>query len=220
MTATTSPGPTESPAATRISLTVPAFSALMAFSIFMASSTQTVWPDLDLVADGHEDLDDGALHGHGHRARPGPGRRGAAPWPAAPAAAPRRAGCRRATGDLGDPELHGVAAAVDLGGHLAQHPWLGRSPASAASAPRRRQSRGQGRQVEAVLDPAGRVLGLDEVGVLEDGDVGRDGGGHPGDLGLAERPQHPPAGRLAVVAPDDELGHQVVVVLADGVARS
>ena len=44
ITATTSPGPTASPAVTLISVTVPAFSAVTAFSIFMASSTQTVWP--------------------------------------------------------------------------------------------------------------------------------------------------------------------------------
>ena len=40
----TSPGPTDSPGATRTSLTVPAFSALTLFSIFMASSTHTVCP--------------------------------------------------------------------------------------------------------------------------------------------------------------------------------
>ena len=50
MTAMTSPGPTESPAATLTSVTVPAFSAVMAFSIFMASSTQTVWPTSTVVA--------------------------------------------------------------------------------------------------------------------------------------------------------------------------
>src|SRR4051794_16345014 len=44
MVATTSPLPTESPVATLISLTVPAFSAAMLFSIFMASRTQIVWP--------------------------------------------------------------------------------------------------------------------------------------------------------------------------------
>ena len=41
MTTTTSPAPTVSPGLTLTSATVPAFSALMLFSIFMASSTQT-----------------------------------------------------------------------------------------------------------------------------------------------------------------------------------
>ena len=41
MTATTSPPPTVSPGATLISLTVPAFSAAIWFSIFIASSTTT-----------------------------------------------------------------------------------------------------------------------------------------------------------------------------------
>src|SRR5580704_14563136 len=44
MTAMTSPGPTGSPADTRTSVTVPAFSAFTLFSIFMASRTQMVWP--------------------------------------------------------------------------------------------------------------------------------------------------------------------------------
>ena len=41
MTTTTSPEPTESPGATFTSVTVPVVSALMLFSIFMASRTQT-----------------------------------------------------------------------------------------------------------------------------------------------------------------------------------
>ena len=41
MTATTSPPPTVSPGAMRISLIVPAFSAAIWFSIFIASSTTT-----------------------------------------------------------------------------------------------------------------------------------------------------------------------------------
>ncbi len=40
----------------------------------------------------------------------------------------------------------------------------------------------------------------------------------PSDLGLAQRPQHPPSGVFAVVAPDDDLGDEVVVELADRVA--
>ena len=57
-----------------------------------------------------------------------------------------------------------------------------------------------------------------EVGVPEDRDVGGDGGGHPFDLGLAQGAEHAPARVLSVASPDDELGDEVVVVLADGVA--
>ena len=42
MMAMMSPGPTDWPASTRTSFTVPAFSALTLFSIFMASSTHMV----------------------------------------------------------------------------------------------------------------------------------------------------------------------------------
>ena len=44
MTTTMSPVPTVSPGGDLDSFTVPAFSAVMLFSIFMASSTQTGWP--------------------------------------------------------------------------------------------------------------------------------------------------------------------------------
>ena len=44
MMATMSPLPTESPSETFISFTVPALSALMLFSIFIASSTSRGWP--------------------------------------------------------------------------------------------------------------------------------------------------------------------------------
>ena len=42
--ATVSPLPTESPSETLISFTVPALSAFMLFSIFIASSTSRGWP--------------------------------------------------------------------------------------------------------------------------------------------------------------------------------
>ena len=48
--------------------------------------------------------------------------------------------------------------------------------------------------------------------------MGGDVGGDALDHHLAEGPHHPPPGLLAVLAPSDDLGHQVVVQLADGVA--
>ena len=44
ITTTTSPEPTDWPAVTLTSLTVPDLSAAMLFSIFIASRTHTVWP--------------------------------------------------------------------------------------------------------------------------------------------------------------------------------
>ena len=74
-------------------------------------------------------------------------------------------------------------------------------------------------QVERVLHPLRRVRRGDEVGVREDRDVGRLGGGDALDLELAERSQHPRDGDVAIAAPHDELADEVVVVLADLVAR-
>ena len=62
------------------------------------------------------------------------------------------------------------------------------------------------------------MLAGDEVGVGEDGEVGRDGGGDALDLGLLQGAEHASPGVFAVLAPHDQLGHQVVVELADGVA--
>ena len=59
---------------------------------------------------------------------------------------------------------------------------------------------------------------LDEIRVLQDGDVGGDGGRHPFDVRFPERPHHAVPGFFPVPAPDDHLGDQVVVELADGVA--
>ena len=58
---------------------------------------------------------------------------------------------------------------------------------------------------------------MDELGFREDGHVGWDGGGHALDAGLLEGSEHAPACGLPVLGPHDELGHQVVVVLAHGV---
>jgi hypothetical protein len=59
------------------------------------------------------------------------------------------------------------------------------------------------------------VGAVDEVGVGEDGEVGRQRGRHPLDAELADGPDHAGDGRVAVRAPDDQLADQVVVELAD-----
>ena len=54
--------------------------------------------------------------------------------------------------------------------------------------------------------------------MLEDGDVGRDGGGDALDTQLAECSEGAVDGDLPRAAPDDELADEVVVELADLVA--
>ena len=54
--------------------------------------------------------------------------------------------------------------------------------------------------------------------MLEDGDVGRDGGGDALDTQLAECSEGAVDGDLPRTAPDDELADEVVVELADLVA--
>ena len=50
------------PGSTESSETVPARGAVISFSIFIASTTQTTWPGRDLVALGDLDREHGALH--------------------------------------------------------------------------------------------------------------------------------------------------------------
>ena len=117
---------------------------------------------------------------------------------------------------VGHPEPHREAPAVDLGGHVAldgRHLVLGRRRRRA-----RRRLGDQAAQVEGLLDPLGRVGGRDEIGVAQDGLVGGQGGGHARDARLADGPEHAPASRLAVGGPHDQLGDEVVVVLRDRVA--
>src|SRR5690606_16180972 len=73
-------------------------------------------------------------------------------------------------------------------------------------------------EVERRLDPLGGVLRLPEVGVAQDGQVSRDGGGHALDPQLLEGPDRAIDGDVAVLAPDDQLADEVVVELADLVA--
>ena len=123
MTTTTSPAPTVSPALTLISFTAPAFSAVMLFSIFMASSTHDGLAGLDLLADLDEHLHDRALHRHGHIARchrPRP-TRAAAP----PSSVRLRTAAPTATaiaGGLRHPGRHLEALAVDLDIEVTAHP--------------------------------------------------------------------------------------------------
>ena len=164
--------------ATRTSLTRPAFSALTLFSIFMASSTQTVWPTSTVSPTATRTLT--IVPCMGTATVPGARRR-----PPPPSAASGRPGRRRprrgghGVAEVGHPQLDLVAPAVDLGGDVARAPGAPPPrprPARAAVAGRRRRDAGQ---VERLLDPVGRVLAGDEVRVAEDGDVGGQRGGDP-----------------------------------------
>ncbi|CAB4948024.1 unannotated protein [freshwater metagenome] len=55
--------------------------------------------------------------------------------------------------------------------------------------------------------------------MLEDGDIGRDCGGDALDAELAQCSQCAGDGGGTILAPADQLADEVVVVLADGVAR-
>ncbi len=120
MTTTTSPAPTVSPSATFTSVTVPDRSAVMLFSIFIASSTHTASPGFDGVAHRDEHLHDRALH----RARspdrfrlpPARGRGRSACRPRARCVGRRRRAC-----GLGHPHPHREPLAVDLDVDIATH---------------------------------------------------------------------------------------------------
>ena len=214
MTTTTSPAPTVSPAATLISLTVPAFSAVIWFSIFIASSTHDRLTDLDGLADLDEHLHDRALHRHRRRC-PAAGRRAAAAdgrGRLLGGLAGARRGDRR--GDVGHPQLHGEALAVDLDVDVAldqrrrRRRRRGAGAGGAATPLRssvssthlvecsRRRSRGGAR----IARSAGIVVATPSTTISSSARIMR---------AMAVG---------AVLAPHDELADEVVVVLADVVA--
>ncbi|CAB4334226.1 unannotated protein [freshwater metagenome] len=59
---------------------------------------------------------------------------------------------------------------------------------------------------------------VDEVLMLEDCEVGRNGGGDALDAELVKRAKGPSNRDVSISTPTDELADKVVVVLADGVA--
>src|SRR5690606_33251868 len=168
---------------------------------------------LDLVALVDQHLHDRALHRHGHLAAAG--RRGRRPGGPARARAHGRAARRRRGRRLrlGHPDGDTEPAAVHLDVHV---------PADLRLAPRVAVGGGRGgldaAEVEAPLDPLGRVLAGPDVGVAQAGEVGRDGRGRADELELLQRPDRPVDRRLPVGAPADQLADEVVVELRDLVA--
>ena len=214
MMTTMSPLATAWPGSTLISATVPALSALMLFSIFMASRTtsgvptSTAWPTSTSTFTMVPCIGTATLPLPAAGAPPAAAaRRGrvpaAAPAPAAATAAIGTSGTHTFT----EKRLPSTSTSTSrcTFGALAV---LGRRRPAASPAT-------EAGEVEAVLDPLRRVLGGGEVGVLEDGDVGRDRGVDALDAELPQRPQRPGDGDVAVGAPHDELADEVVVVLAD-----
>ena len=214
MTARTSPAPTVSPGATRTSVTVPALSVVDLVLHLHGLEDADRLADLDRVAHRHQHLDDRALHGrHDPAAPPAPrrrrrrrrraraGRRGAGAGrrptggasgshtaPRSGGRRPRRRPARRTR--IGAP----AAAAGRAAGRRGRRSRGGPRPTGGVR--RRRRSRG----ARGWRRWAGMVVATPSTSVSPQG------------------PQHAPAGLLPVVAPGDDLGDEVVVVLADGVA--
>src|SRR5260370_21032073 len=74
-------------------------------------------------------------------------------------------------------------------------------------------------QARVVLDEAGRNPAVDEVRLLQERAVERNGCLRPGENELLERPPPATDRRLAVVRPDDELQQQRVEVRRDLLMR-
>src|SRR3989475_1086710 len=81
------------------------------------------------------------------------------------------------------------------------------------------RSGGQGGQVDAPLHEVRVHLATAEERVIQDHQMKRDGGGHPGNLELREGSPHASDSLIAVGAPGDDLGQQRVVVWGDRIAR-
>ena len=195
---------------------MPAFSALMWFSIFIASSTSTDWPASTASPSADEHLHDRALHRRADRAAPGAtaGRAGAGTR-RAPSASSAWRPPAGASGSQSFTEKRlpltstgtvrsssGSASLGTVGGRgVGRGGCRRRSAASTSSSTH---------FVECV--PAAKS-GCESSATCA-GIVVCDAR----DLELAQRAQHALARRLAVGGPHDELADEVVVVLRDGVA--
>ena len=174
---------------------------------------------LDLLADLDEHLHDRSLHRHRHLAAAGDDAAGACSSSATGTRAGAGAGTgrgQRGDGDVGHPQLHAEAPAVDLDVDLSLD--LGDGGPTLIEGRRTDGRRLETRQVESLLDPLRRMRRGAEVGVLEDGDVGRDRRRDPGDAELPEGAEGPGDRRRSIAAPHDQLADEVVVELADLVA--
>ena len=194
---------------------MPALSAMMLFSIFIASSTHSVSPSATSSPSRDQHLHDRALHRDDDRA--GAGGRGAPPE------APRRGLGLRA------PPPGATAAASDSGTHIdtakrlpltstsTSRRTFGSAPSASATGRRRASTTprtGRGSSSTHLVECSSAA----KSGCFEDGEVGRDRGGDPLDHRLLERPDHAGDGGRTVLAPHAELAGEVVVVLADLVA--
>ena len=157
------------------------------------------------VSDRHVDAHDGALHWRGDRTI------AAARSSLSAGSSPRPFRSCRDPNGLWDPQGHVVLAAVDLDRNV----LLGERFVAIDSTATGRAHAGQ---VEAVLDPVGRMgVVLEGLG-FQDGDVGGNGRRDAFDLEFADGAQCTSNRSVAVSAPHDQLADQVVVVLADLVA--
>jgi hypothetical protein len=116
---------------------------------------------------------------------------------------------------LRDPHVDAEALAVDFDGGRSLYEWFG----VIVLLGRRRCEPGHAGQIEGLFDPLRREIHRSEVGVTKNRKVGWDRRGDTLDDEFFEGANRPGDGDLAVAAPHDELADQVVVELADLVAR-
>ena len=196
---------------------MPRVSALIWFSIFIASSTRIAWPTVDRRADRDEHL---------ARSCPASARSPCRRRPRAPELVRRRAsgrarpaaGAAAATGASGShtcTEKRRPSTSTGTVRSTSCSPVVRRPPVRRRRRrPRRRELRG----VHFVLDPLRRVARRAEVVVREQHVVRGDRRVHAFDLELVERAEHALDRAVAVGCPHDELADEVVVVLRDRVA--
>src|SRR5215207_2527487 len=173
----------------------------------------------DGVAHGDEHLHDRALHRRADGAVASAAGSGREPRPGDLAAPPATWGVA-GRGRLGEPHPHREPLAVDLDGDRALFELYRFALCVGAGPVRgwRRQGIRERLRVDLFLDPSRRVLAGDEVGMVEQREVGGHGRAHPAHLELPQRSEHPAPRRLPVGAPHHELADEVVVELRDRVA--
>ena len=201
------------PGATARPRTTPTRGATISFSIFIASTTQSSWPVVDVVAVSDLDLQHRALHGAHDRAVTGAAATRRHPLSATP--------CQLGPRRLGDEEPHVVGATVDFDPEEPRCRPRSIRRSCHTSCPMRERLLELLRAIGELLrlhDPRAR-LAPHEAGVLEERAVEAEQRRRALEFELRERPQHARDRAVAVDVVDDQLRDHRVVELAHLVPR-